>query len=227
VAVVPVSHHRFRHFTAALAAVLTMVACTEVASHAQLTSTHPQGVRLVRLLKKIADEALVLQPDRMAKELDIAMTFETKPSGTISKSCEDGGYYKSFLATTAKVSASWYEDTPEGVPNMKIPPAFINAGTIAEKPRVTYKAYRTVRCTSPNNTNVEARLSFLNLSGFSCLTPDMLAKLIGAEYHMATDGVSLSIYSPPATGAHAVSLEFLFRAGAPCAVDASVDLKVS
>jgi hypothetical protein len=50
----------------------------------------------------------------MAKELDIAMTFETKPSDTITKSCEDGGCYKSFPVTTAKVSGSWYQETPEG-----------------------------------------------------------------------------------------------------------------
>jgi hypothetical protein len=223
VTVMPVSLRHFWHLTAAVAAVLMTVACSEVASHAQLASTHPQGVRLVRLLKNVADKALVLQPELMAKELDIVMTFETKPSNTVTKSCEDG-YCKSFLATTAKVSSSWYRETPEGVPKMKIPPAFINAGTIAEEPRVTYRAYRTARCASPNNTNVEARLSFLNLSGFSCLTPDMLAKLIGAKHHIATDGVSLSIYSPPTAGSYAVSLEFLFRVGAPCAVDASVDL---
>jgi hypothetical protein len=219
-----VSQRYFRHLAASVAAVLAAAACVEVASHAQPESTHPQGVRLVRLLKKVADQALVLQPERMAKELDVAMTFETKPSDTISKACEDGGYYKSFLVTTAKVSDSWYKETPEGVPNMKIPPAFINSGTIAEEPRVIYKSYRTVRCASPNDTNVEARLSFQNLSGFSCLTPDMLAKLIGAKYHMATDGVSLSIYSPPATDDYGVSLEFLFRAGAPCAVYTFVDL---
>lgn len=39
---------------------------------------------------------------------------------------------------------------------------------------------------------------------------------------MATDGVSLSSYSPPATDAYGVSLEFTFRAGAPCAVAASI-----
>lgn len=219
-----VCHRHFRRFAAAVVAVLTAVACAEVASHGQPGSTHPQGVRLVRLLKKVADEALVLQPERMAQQLDIAMTFETKPSTLMSKSCDDDGSYKSFLVTTAKVSESWYRETPEGVPNMKIPPAFINAGTIAGEPRVSYDAYRTVRCTSPHHTNVEARLSFQNLSGFSCLTPDMLAKQIGTKHYMATDGVSLSAYSPPATEAYGVRLQFLFRDGAPCAVGASVDL---
>lgn len=187
-------------------------------------SPKPEGDRLVRLLKKIADEALVLHPELMAKELGIAMTFETKPSSYQSKPCEAGGEYKSFFVTTAKVTDSWYRETPEGVPDMKIPPAFINPGATAGQPQVHYDAYQAAQCRSPSYIHLEYRLSFSNLSGFSCLTPGRLENLIGAKYSMATDGVSLWTYSPPATFAYGISLEFTFRAGAPCAVRASIDL---
>ena len=185
----------------------------------------PQGEALVRLLKKIADEALVLRPEDMAKELNIPMTFETKPSATLSTDCRVGGSYKTFLVTTAKVGESWYKETPEGMPNMEIPPAFINPGSVAGKPRVGYEMYRTAQCSRPNYTNIESRLSFGNLSGFSCLRPDRLKMLIDAKYEMATDGVSLSMYGPPDTYAYGVTLQFVFRLGAPCALGASVDLQ--
>jgi hypothetical protein len=107
---------------------------------------------------------------------------------------------------------------------MQIPPAFINQGHVAGKPEVRYEAYRSVQCKSPSYTSIRARLSFNNLSGFSCLTPDRLQRLIGAKFEMYTDGVSGSTYSPPATNVYGVSLEFIFRLGAPCAVGASVEL---
>ena len=188
--------------------------------------TRLEGDRFVRLLKKIADQrGLLLEPDRMARELDIPMTFETRPGNQGPKSCEAGGFDKSMLVTKGKAANdSWYRETSEGIQNMQIPPAFINQGHVAGKPEVRYEAYRSVQCKSPSYTSIRARLSFNNLSGFSCLTPDRLQRLIGAKYEMYTDGVSGSTYSPPATNAYGVSLEFIFRLGAPCAVGASVEL---
>lgn len=226
---------RYKQFIAAIIAAATTATLVQVVYSAPTTNLGttasptpalpplPQGDQLVHLLKKISDEALLLEPERMAKELDIPMTFETKPSRYRSKPCEEGGDQKSSLVTTATVAASWYKETPEGIPDMKIPPAFINPAAAAGKPEVHYDAYRTIRCKSPSYTHIESRLSFGNLSGFSCLTPERLHKLIGAEYDLATDGVALSSYWPPPTYAYGVVLRFTFRAGAPCAVAASIE----
>lgn len=183
----------------------------------------PEGDRLVRLLKQIADEAVLIDPERMAKELNIEMKFTTRNRNDFTeKGCSVQGQYKVFSVTEATVGDSWFKPTPEGVQNMEVPRAFINPAFITGAPEVAFSLYRTVDCASPNYLELESTLSFANLSGFSCLTPDRLQKLIGAEYRMATDGVSISSYSPPPTEAYGVVLEFGFRVGAGCAVGASI-----
>jgi hypothetical protein len=186
----------------------------------------PNGDRLVRLLKKIADEGLLLEPERMARTLDIPMTFETKPSD-FQNGCDSGDTtwaYKTFLVIEAKVGDSWFKAGSEGVPDMKVPSFAINQGYVVGAPEISFSLYRTVRCKTPTYTKIEASLGFRNLSSFSCLQPDRLLRLIGAKYRMATDGVSLSSYSPPATEGYGTDLEFTFQVGAPCAVGASVRL---
>src|SRR5882672_2998952 len=141
---------RSRQFIAA-AIVSVVVAAVVVASCSVSTITPgtgattaselPQGDRLVRLLKKISDEALLLEPERMARELDIPMTFEAKPPASQLKPCEEGGSQRSLLITEGTASNSWYRQTPEGVPDMKIPAAFINPATFAGQPNVKYSAY--------------------------------------------------------------------------------------
>jgi hypothetical protein len=182
----------------------------------------PDGDRLVRLLKQIADEGALIDPERMAKELRIAMTFETKPSDWQSKGCDAGGSYKSFLVTRATVGESWFTSGSEGAQDMKVPASVTTSADAAGAPQVGFSLYRTVDCRTPDHTTIEASLDFSNLSGFSCITPERLQRLIGAEHRMATDGVSFASYTPPATDDYSVRLEFDFRAGGTCAAGASI-----
>jgi hypothetical protein len=68
-------------------------------------------------------------------------------------------------------------------------------------------------------------LSVNNLSSFACLTPEKLKAWINAEFHEATDGVSLSGYSGAPNDQHGIYLEFVFRMGAPCALGATIRQK--
>lgn len=207
---------------AGLSAGLLGCASSDRAESLRTLPPQPDGDRLVRLLKTIADAGLLTEPERMAKALNIAMTFETKVSSLQAKSCDDGGSYKSFVVTEGKVGDSWFKPGPEGHPDMKVPGFFINPAFVVGAPTVSYALYRTAQCGSPDRVQIEASLSFGNLSSFSCLTPDRLERLIGAKHYMATDGVSISSYSPPAKDAYDVDLAFTFRAMAPCAISATI-----
>ena len=180
----------------------------------------PEGDRLVLLLKKIADQGLLYEPERLAKVLGIDMKFETqKTAGT--PSCDAGGYNKSIEITKSEVRRSWYSAGPEGVPDMKVPGFGINRPTVIGAPYVAFSLYRSVKCKTPDES-VEGHLQFVNLSSFSCLSAERLKRLIGARYQMATDGVSISYYKPPPTAAYGTYLDFVFGAGAPCAIGAGI-----
>lgn len=105
---------------------------------------------------------------------------------------------------------------------MKVPGFGINGPEVIGAPYVDFSLYRSVRYAAPDNVSIEAHLTFVNLSSFSCLSPGRLQKLIGARYKMATDGVSISHYNPPPTDAYGTSFDFVFGAGAPCAISAGI-----
>lgn len=180
------------------------------------------GDRLVLLLKKVADEGLLFEPDRLAKVLDLDMKFETELK-VDEPSCDAGGYTKSVESTRSEIRGSWFRATAEGVPNMKLPADLINQqDTVVGEPYVTFSYYRSTYCKMPNYTRSEATINFINLSSFSCLSPDRLQKLIGAEHFMEAHGLSISTYRPPARYAYGVYLSFSFKSGAPCAFNATV-----
>jgi len=181
----------------------------------------PEGDRLVLLLKKVADEGLLYDPDQLAKALGITMKFETQTT-TGTPNCDAGGHTKSIERTKSVIRESWFGASPEGVPDMKVPGFGINRPEVIGAPYVDFSLYRSVRCATPDKVSIEAQLSFVNLSSFSCLSPGRLQKLIGTRYRMATDGVSISHYSPPPTDDYGTSLDFVFGAGAPCAISVGI-----
>ena len=132
-----------------LASPASRAAPTPAPESERKATPQPEGDRLVRLLKKIADEGVLLEPERMAKELGIAMTFETKPSEWQAKGCNAGGEYKSFLVTGGKAGPSWFKSGPEGVRDMEVPAFAINPKYVAGEPQVGFGLYRTVQCRSP------------------------------------------------------------------------------
>jgi hypothetical protein len=108
---------------------------------------------------------------------------------------------------------------------MKLPRAFINPASEVGEPEIAYEIFETAYCIGERNVlhRTEAVLSFGNLSGFACFTPSGLATQINAEHIQATDGVSISRYTAPASDLHRTSVDFIFRAGAPCAVAARIE----
>lgn len=75
----------------------------------------PEGDKLVLLLKTVADEGLLYEPDRLEKALGISMKFETQTkAGT--PSCDAGGYNKSIEITKSVVRGSWSEQVQKACP---------------------------------------------------------------------------------------------------------------
>lgn len=180
------------------------------------------GDRLVLLLKKVADDGLLFEPDRLAKVLDLDMKFETELE-VDEPSCDAGGYIKSVESTRSEIRGSWFRATAEGVPNMKLPADLINQqDTVVGAPYITFSYYRSTYCKMPNYARSEATINFVNLSSFSCLSPDRLRNLIGAENFMEAHGISGSTYRPPAAYAYGVYLMFSFKSGATCAFSATI-----
>lgn len=181
------------------------------------------GSRLVAKLRTVADRGLLYEPQAMAEVLGLKVHFSEERKTLELGKCSDGRDRPLTKITSGRFENGWYKPGPEGIQNMKLPQAFINPAGQAGEPSISYEMYRSTRCDDGDYERIEARLTFDNLSGFSCLMPDRLKTQIGAEYYMATDGFSGSIYRPPATDRYGVTLDFLFRMGAPCALAARID----
>jgi hypothetical protein len=182
----------------------------------------PDGDRLARLLKKITDEGLLNDPARLAAELDIEMTFKTRPAPVHEKSCEEGGSQRSTTLTEATIGSSWYRAGPEGVPDMKVPQFMSDKVYVAKAPRVEYRIFRGIMCKT-GHEKIEARLTFLDVSAYACLTPERLGRVIGTTYAFHNHGWSSSSYEATPTDYYGTTLRFHFQAGAPCATSVTID----
>lgn len=181
----------------------------------------PNGDALAFLLKKIAKEGLLTDPVKLAAALDMDVKFETKVADIRHAPCNEGGRTRQTTVTTGTFGESWYRPSPEGMPDMKVPQWLSDRVYVASKPRVSYALYRTGLCKA-DNEEVEATLSFGDLSAYSCFTPDRLRRLIGATYNMHNHGVSSSSYVAPPRVDDGATLAFTFQMSAPCAVSVTV-----
>lgn len=176
----------------------------------------PDGDRLARLVKKITYEGLLKDPARLAAELGIEMTFTTKPALIHEKTCEQGGRSGPTTLTEAIVGDSWYRAGPEGVPDMKVPQFMSDKVYIAREPRVVYSIFRSAVCET-GHEEISATLSFVDVSAYSCFTPERLSQLIGTNHNFYNHGSSASTYAASPTDEYGTSLSFNFQFGAPCA----------
>ena len=182
----------------------------------------PDGDRLARLVKKITYEGLLKDPARVAAELGMDMTFTIKPVLLAEKSCDEGGRRRSTTLTEGIVTKSWYRTGPEGLPAMEVPRFGSDKVYVANAPRVEYSVYRSTMCNNPHD-EFEARLWFLDVSAYSCFTPQRLERVIGTNHSFHNHGASSSSYHAVPTDEYGTSLRFSFQFGAPCA--SSVEIR--
>lgn len=223
-------HSNGRGFAVAFVAVVLVVlamrespgAPNAPAVSASPLSENSDAARLLLKIKAIIDKGLLYEPQEMARTLQLQMRFKEEPANIARQTCPDGSAGTQTMMTTAEIDNTWFKPGPEGIQHMKFPQAFINPAGEVGAPTVSYETFKSRRCGDKDYDRVEAQLSFNNLSGFSCLTPDRLKTLINANYSMATDGVSVSSYAAPANDRYGSSVDFIFRMGAPCALGATI-----
>ena len=176
----------------------------------------PDGDRLARLVKKITYEGLLKNPARLAVELGMEMTFTIKPALLRERSCGEGGRERSTTVTQATVTNSWYRAGPESLPSMRVPRFMSDEVYVANAPRVEYSIFQSTMCNSPYD-EFAATLSFIDVSAYSCFTPQRLARLIGTNHNFHNHGASTSDYRAVPNDEYGTSLSFSFQFGAPCA----------
>lgn len=181
----------------------------------------PNGDALARLLKKIANEGLLTDPVKLAATLDMQVAFETKVADIRHKPCTEGGRTRQTTVTTATFGDSWYRPTPEGVRDMKVSQFLSDKVYVASTPKVFYSIYRTSLCNAAHE-EIEASLSFSDVSAYSCFTPERLRRLIGTTYHTHNHGMAGSSYVAPPRVDDGATLAFTFQMDAPCATGVTV-----
>lgn len=136
----------------------------------------PNGDSLALLVKKIAKEGLLTDPVKLASALDMEVEFKTKVADIRHTPCNEGGRQRQTTVTTATFGASWYRTTPEGVRDMKVHQFMSDKVYVASTPRLSYDLYRTSLCNSAYE-EVDASLTFGDVSAYSCFTPERLRRL--------------------------------------------------
>ena len=181
----------------------------------------PNGDGLAFLLKKIAKEGLLTDPVKLAAALDMEVNVATKIADIGHTPCSEGGRTRQTTVTHATFGESWYRPTPEGVRDMKVPQFLSDRVYIAGNPKLFYDLYRTSLCNGANE-EIDASLTFGDVSAYSCFTPERLRRLIGTTYHMQHHGIAGSSYLAPPRVDDGATLVFTFQMGAPCAIGVTV-----
>jgi|FEC22Drversion2_1045045.scaffolds.fasta_scaffold02512_4 hypothetical protein len=177
-------------------------------------------------LKALADTGDLFDPTSVAGRLDMKLQAETKERIPQPANCKGALGFRSHQTTTvATVGETWYRPMPGGLDDMPIPAAFINPATSAGQAAFTYSIQHTVGCSDRFSLvdQTSASLGFSGLPSFACVSArGVLALLPGSKWNMATDGVSLVQYQGRLDDDVRVGVDVYFRAGAPCAIGATV-----
>jgi hypothetical protein len=181
---------------------------------------------LVARIHKIADSGQLGEASAVGAMLDLAFeaTVEDK---NLPGNCNDPGELRSIKTTRYKVRGpNWYRRSAAELKDMNVPAFAINPATVVGEPALKYETLRSAACTDRFRLqdHAETHLTFRNLSSYVCLSPGDVRKLLpSASFVPGTDGVSLIRYDGAVDGRAGTTVEFWFRAGAPCALSAEIE----
>ncbi|MTJ81126.1 MAG: hypothetical protein F8N37_08915 [Telmatospirillum sp.] len=184
-----------------------------------------RGEWLIGRMKALADAGVLLEPDRVARML--SLNLKENPAETKTKSSDCANPYDSSweISNYAPQEPNWYVGTPEGVPHMLRPGFAINPPAVMGDPKLNYTLTRIKSCTGRSEPKeyTEARLDFSYTSGYACITPPMLGKVLPeAKYSQATDGVMPYYYTGKFDDVSKATVEFHFFVGTQCLIGATV-----
>lgn len=177
-------------------------------------------------VRQLATGGDLFTPDSVAHILDMSLQVRTEMAGPAPQACGDGTMTSMEVTTAAPPEQSWFRELPSGAGHIEIPAFTINPATTSGDPKIEYQVYRSVHCGDwPRmRDHKQARLSFGGLPAFSCLTPSDISKEIPEIRPVpATDGVFIMRLEGRIDEDAAVTVNFLFRAGAACALSAEIN----
>lgn len=177
-------------------------------------------------LRQLATRGNLFEPDPVGQILDMKLHAETNVAGPAPVACGDGIMTSMEVTTVTPSESSWFRELPSGAGHIDIPAFTINPATTSGAPEIEYRVYHSVHCSDwPRMRNhKEACLSFGGLPAFTCLTPSNIAtEMPEIHQEMATDGVFILGFDGRVHDDAAVTINFIFRAGAACALSAEIE----
>ena len=181
----------------------------------------------IRRLARVADSGTLDDPGKTMNLLNMAYRQDTVQMAASPPDCSVDWHPESQLRTDVQsVDDSWYHPSPFGIRSLFVPAFMVNpAVAINGAPKFAYSVTRTIRCTDSFRLQdkTEAKLDLYPLPPFACITrADIARALPRASYEVATDGVSVDRYQGKLDDDSGSTLTFGFRAGALCALSASI-----
>src|SRR6266404_929264 len=125
----------------------------------------------VAKVKTIVDAGELFYPEQVERTLGLQMQRTDKERIAQPPECSGASAKSSVISSDFTIADAWFRSGPGGVPQMKLPWAFINPASAVGEPAIAYKIFETAYCSGERNVlqRTEAVLSFGNLSGFACL----------------------------------------------------------
>jgi hypothetical protein len=194
----------------------------------QSESLEPSAVRsaLLERLRHLAEEGNLFDPQAAAQTLRIKLqTSRREGYPNPPMDCGDGTKRSSLVTTVTATGPSWFHALPSGAGHIAIPAYAINPSGVSGDPTLEYQIYHSIYCRDwPRLQDAtEANLSFNGLPAYTCLTPaNIKDEIPEAQFVQATDGVFLVTFQGRLRDDSGTALTFWFRAGADCALGASL-----
>lgn len=183
----------------------------------------------VARVARIADSGTLDDPGKTMSLLGMDYRADTVQKAPSPPDCAINWHPRSQLVTTVERAGSdWYVPTQYGVQNLHVPGFFVNPPeTIKGDPGIHYAITHTITCGDGLGQQLvdhtEVELDLYTLPSYACITSADIAQAIPRTYaEGATDGVTFYGYRGHTDDDTGTVLSFVFRAGAPCALFATI-----
>jgi hypothetical protein len=182
------------------------------------------GEWLISSLRRLTDDGSLFNPPEVEKVLHLQLETSQREEVKQPVVCPNRMNTRSFIVVTHSARPDWLKPTAEGIKGMAFPAFTINPAGVSGDPTFSYTETRMVTCSDREviGDTHEAQLNINDLPAFACFQRGLIEQRLGVKGIQATDGVALVVYNVPGNDDRSATLEFLFRAGAPCALGAII-----
>jgi hypothetical protein len=180
---------------------------------------------LIGRIKALTDAGVLYEPDKVARTLSLTFQASGPETRQPFSNCTNPYDSSSDTINYTPQERSWYGTTPEGISHMPRPGFAINPPAIMGDPKFTYTVSTHKSCTgwAEPKEYTEAKIDFSYVSGYACITPQILNKVSPeAKYVYATDGAAPYYYTGKFDDKSKTTAEFGFFAGTQCMISIAI-----